>query len=163
MAVRTTILASRSRWTNWWRIRALLRRPGLRKSVVIAEANLQIDTAEREVRFDGKVVEVPRREYYALELLMRRTGSVVSKKSMEDWLYSFGEEIASNAVEVLIHRLRKRLLDSGAEALIHAIRGVGYMLAAGPAKAHEAIYDSASGPDFRFPTNELLQAHARRP
>jgi DNA-binding response OmpR family regulator len=112
------------------RLRALLRRPGLRKSVVIAEANIQLDTAEREVRVGDKIVEVPRREYYALELLMRRTGSVVSKKSMEDVLYSFGEEIASNAVEVLIHRLRKRLLDSGAEAVIHTIRGVGYMLAA---------------------------------
>jgi two-component system response regulator QseB len=112
------------------RIRALLRRPGSRKSVVIAEANMQIDTAEREVRIDGKIVEVPRREYYALELLMRRTGSVVSKKSMEDLLYSFGEEIASNAVEVLIHRLRKRLSDHGADAAIHTIRGVGYMIAA---------------------------------
>ena len=61
---------------------------------------------------------------------MRRTGSVVSKKSMEDLLYSFGEEIASNAVEVLIHRLRKRLLDHGTDAAIHTIRGVGYMLAA---------------------------------
>ena len=112
------------------RIRALLRRPGSRKSVVIAEANMQIDTAEREVRIDGKIVEVPRREYYALELLMRRTGSVVSKKSMEDLLYSFGEEIASNAVEVLIHRLRKRLSDHCADAAIHTIRGVGYMIAA---------------------------------
>jgi DNA-binding response OmpR family regulator len=112
------------------RIRALLRRPGSRKSVVISEANLQIDTAEREVRVNGAIVEVPRREYYALELLMRRTGSVVSKKSMEDLLYSFGEEIASNAIEVLIHRLRKRLVESGADAVIHTIRGVGYMLAA---------------------------------
>ena len=112
------------------RIRALLRRPGQRQSVIIAEANIQLNTAEREVRVNGQIVEVPRREYYALELLMRRTGSVVSKKSMEDVLYSFGEEIASNAVEVLIHRLRKRLLDSGAEPVIHTIRGVGYMLAA---------------------------------
>ena len=112
------------------RLRALLRRPGLRKSVIITEANVQLDTAEREVRVNGNIVEVPRREYYALELLMRRTGSVVSKKSMEDVLYSFGEEVSSNAVEVLIHRLRKRLLDSGAEPVIHTIRGVGYMLAA---------------------------------
>jgi two-component system, OmpR family, response regulator QseB len=112
------------------RLRALLRRPGLRKSVIIIEANVQLDTAEREVRVNGNIVEVPRREYYALELLMRRSGSVVSKKSMEDVLYSFGEEVCSNAVEVLIHRVRKRLLDSGAEPVIHTIRGVGYMLAA---------------------------------
>ncbi len=112
------------------RVRALLRRPGLRKSVIITEGNVRLDTAEREVRVDDKIVEIPRREFYGLELLMRRSGSVVSKKSMEDVLYSFGEEIASNAVEVLVHRLRKRLLDSGADAVIHTIRGVGYMLAA---------------------------------
>jgi DNA-binding response OmpR family regulator len=112
------------------RLRALLRRPGLRKSVIITEANIQLDTAEREVRVNGNIVEVPRREYYALEFLMRRSGSVVSKKSMEDVLYSFGEEVSSNAVEVLIHRVRKRLLDSGAEPVIHTVRGVGYMLAA---------------------------------
>jgi DNA-binding response OmpR family regulator len=112
------------------RIRALLRRPGQRKSVVIGEANILLDTVEREVRIDGKVVEVPRREFYALELLMRRTGAVVSKTTMESMLYSFGEEVASNAVEVVVHRLRKRLLDARAAVTIHTIRGVGYMLLA---------------------------------
>ena len=107
-----------------------MRRPGERKSVAITEANLLLDTVEREVRVDGKVVEVPRREFYALELLLRRTGSVVSKSTMESMLYAFGEEIASNAVEVVIHRLRKRLADARAEVAIHTIRGVGYMLVA---------------------------------
>ncbi|HWJ17107.1 MAG TPA: response regulator transcription factor [Geobacterales bacterium] len=110
------------------RLRALLRRPGQRKSVVIAEGNIRLDTVEREVRIDGTVIEVPRRELYALELLLRRTGSVISKSTMESMLYSFGEEIASNAVEVVIHRLRKRLLDARASVAIHTIRGVGYML-----------------------------------
>ena len=82
------------------------------------------------MRVDGKIVEVPRREFYALELLLRRTGSVVSKSTMESMLYAFGEEIASNAIEVLIHRLRKRLLDARADVAIHTIRGVGYMLVA---------------------------------
>jgi len=112
------------------RLRALLRRPGQRKSVVLAEANILLDTVEREVRIDGRVVEVPRREFYALELLMRRAGSVVSKATMENMLYSFGEEVASNAVEVAIHRLRKRLQDAQATVAIHTIRGVGYMLLA---------------------------------
>lgn len=112
------------------RIRALLRRPGQRKTVVITEANVVLDTVEREVRVQGQVVEVPRREFYALELLLRRTGSVVSKTTMENMLYAFGEEIASNAVEVVIHRLRKRLLDARADVAIHTIRGVGYMLVA---------------------------------
>ncbi len=112
------------------RIRALLRRPGDRKSVAIAEANLILDTVEREVRVDGKIIAAPRREFYALELLLRRTGSVVSKATMENMLYAFGDEISSNAVEVLIHRLRKRLLEARAEVAIHTIRGVGYMLTA---------------------------------
>jgi two-component system, OmpR family, response regulator QseB len=112
------------------RIRALLRRPGQRKSVVIGEGNISLDTVEREVRIDGKVVEIPRREFYALELLMRRTGAVVSKATMESMLYSFGEEVASNAVEVVVHRLRKRLQDARAAVTIHTIRGVGYMLLA---------------------------------
>ena len=112
------------------RLRALLRRPGQRKSVALTEANLLVDTVEREVRVGDKVVEVPRREFYALELLLRRTGSVVSKSTMESMLYAFGEEIASNAIEVLIHRLRKRLADAGADVAIHTIRGVGYMLIA---------------------------------
>lgn len=112
------------------RIRALLRRPGERKSVAMTEANLLLNTVEREVRVDGKVLEVPRREFYALELLLRRTGSVVSKATMENMLYAFGDEISSNAVEVVIHRLRKRLLDAHAQVAIHTIRGVGYMLVA---------------------------------
>lgn len=60
------------------RIMALLRGPGLRKSVITTEANIAVDSAEREVRVDGKIIEVPRREYYALELLVRRMGHVVS-------------------------------------------------------------------------------------
>ena len=117
------------------RLRALLRRPGERKSVIMTEANVLLDTVEREVRVGGKVVEVPRREFYALELLLRRTGSVIAKSSLENKLYAFGEEIASNAIEVLIHRLRKRLADAGADVAIHTIRGVGYMLLA-EAKTH---------------------------
>ena len=131
MAAQTIIYANHSKWMNLWR--ASVPCSAVRdheKASSSPKRISQIDTAEREVRIDGGIAEVPRREYYALELLMRRTGSVVSKKSMEDLLYSFGEEIASNAVEVLIHRLRKRLLDHGAGAVIHTIRGVGYMLAA---------------------------------
>jgi DNA-binding response OmpR family regulator len=111
------------------RIRALLRRPGPSKNAVIAESNISLDTIEREVRVQGAVLQIPRRELDALELLLRRSGRVVSKTAMEDMLYAFGDEISSNAVEVLIHRLRKRLQDGGAEAAIHTIRGVGYMFA----------------------------------
>jgi DNA-binding response OmpR family regulator len=111
------------------RIRALLRRPGSGKSAVITESNICLDTIEREVRVQGTVLKIPRRELDALELLLRRSGRVVSKTTMEDMLYAFGDETVSNAVEVLIHRLRKRLQDAGTEAAIHTIRGVGYMLA----------------------------------
>jgi DNA-binding response OmpR family regulator len=53
----------------------------------------------------------------------------VPKKTVEDQLFGLGGEVSSNAVEVYVHRLRKQLLDRGAKAQIHTIRGVGYMLA----------------------------------
>jgi DNA-binding response OmpR family regulator len=113
------------------RIRALLRRPASGAGTIISEANMQLDTVEREVRVNGIVMKVPRREFDALLLLVRRSGGVVSKSTLTDMLYAFGEEIASNALEVLMHRLRRRLQDAGAEAVIHTIRGVGYMMTAG--------------------------------
>jgi len=59
---------------------------------------------------------------------MRRGNRLIAKAEFEDSLYSFGDEVDSNAVEVLIHRLRKKLLAAGASLEIHNLRGVGYML-----------------------------------
>jgi DNA-binding response OmpR family regulator len=89
---------------------------------------MALDCAQRSVRIDGERVDLSRREFGALELLLRRNGRVVTKADMEESFYGQGEEVASNAVEVLIHRVRKKLTAAGASAEIHTLRGIGYLL-----------------------------------
>jgi len=110
------------------RIRALLRRPGEALGVKLTAGNVSFDTSDREVTVNGVPIEFGRREMDGLELLMRRAGRVVPKSAIEDAIYSFGEDLASNAIEVLVHRIRRRLQDAGADMHIHTLRGVGYVL-----------------------------------
>jgi len=110
------------------RIRALLRRPGEALGVTLTAGNISFDTSDREVTVNGACVEFGRREMDGLELLMRRIGRVVPKTAIEDAIYSFGDDLASNAIEVLVHRIRRRLQDAGADMHIHTLRGVGYVL-----------------------------------
>ena len=114
------------------RIRALLRRPGQVLSLQLSEGNVHFDTNTREVRVSGTLLDLGRREIDALELLMRRAGRVVSKTAIEEAIYGFGEELGSNAIEVLVHRLRKRMTDAGANIYIHTLRGAGYLLSDKP-------------------------------
>lgn len=111
------------------RLRAILRRPGAALSVELSLGNLVFDTAGREVRVDGRMVAMPRREMEMLEHLLRRAGKVVPKRSLEEGLYGFEDDVTPNSVEVLVSRLRKRLQQSGAALQIHTLRGIGYMLA----------------------------------
>lgn len=110
------------------RLRALMRRPGQALGLRLAERNVEFDTVRRRVRIAGCDVEMSRKELAALELLLRRTGTVVSKSHFETSLYGFDEEVGSNAIEVLIHRLRKKLASAHAELEIHTLRGIGYVL-----------------------------------
>jgi two-component system response regulator QseB len=110
------------------RIRALLRRPGRALGAVLIEGNMAFDTAAREVLVRNQFIGLGRREIDSLELLIRRSGRVVPKSAIHDAVYDYREEVASNAIEVLVHRLRKRLREVGADIEIHTIRGVGYML-----------------------------------
>jgi two-component system response regulator QseB len=112
------------------RIRALLRRPGRALGAVLTEGNIAFDTVARDVRVRDQFVELGRREMDSLELMMRRAGRVIAKSAIHDAIYAYGEELSSNAIEVLIHRLRKRIREAGADMEIHTIRGVGYMLCA---------------------------------
>lgn len=89
---------------------------------------MSLDVASREVFISGSSVEIGRREAAVLELLLRKSGRVVSKFAIEEAAYGFGEELSSNAIEVLIHRLRKRMCDGGSDVSIHTLRGVGYIL-----------------------------------
>ena len=92
-------------------------------------ANLSFDTQGRQVAIDDQPQALSARETAVLELLMRSKGRVVSKKQVEDHLYGHSGEVASNAIEVYVHRLRKQLSDRGARVQVHTIRGVGYLIA----------------------------------
>lgn len=106
------------------RIRALLRRAAGRAEPVYDYQGLQIDPARREVTLQGQPVTLSAREWAVLELLVSRPGQVWSRAQLEDRLYSWKDEISSNAVEVYIHGLRKKL----GSGLILNVRGVGYMM-----------------------------------
>ena len=110
------------------RVRALLRRPGEALGVELTVGNVTLDTSGREVIIDGVPVEFGRREIDGLELLMRRAGRVVPKSAIEEAIYAFGEDLSSNAIEVLVHRIRRRMQEAGADMYIHTLRGVGYVL-----------------------------------
>jgi DNA-binding response OmpR family regulator len=111
------------------RIRALLRRPDAVLGVTLKLGNVTLDTTTRQASVAGADVSLSVREMALLEQLMRRQGHVVPREMLEAGLYSFDSEIGSNAMEVLVHRLRRKLADSSANVCVHTVRGVGYLLA----------------------------------
>ena len=111
------------------RLEAQLRRPGQLLASSLRIANLEFDTQSRQVSIDDRPQVLSARETAVLELLMRSKGRVVSKKQVEDHIYGHSGDVASNAVEVYVHRLRKQLSDRGARVQVHTIRGVGYLIA----------------------------------
>ncbi len=111
------------------RIRALLRRPNAALGVVLGLGNVSLDTVGRQVRVAGNEIAVTPRETSLLEILLRQQGAVVIREILEQRLYSFDRELGSNAIEVLVHRLRRRLQEADANTVIHTVRGVGYLLA----------------------------------
>ena len=111
------------------RLEALLRRPGQLLGRSLQMANLAFDTESRQAFIDNQPQVLSARETAVLELLMRRKDRVVSKKLVEDHIFGLSGEVASNAVEVYVHRLRKQLSERGARVQIHTIRGVGYLIA----------------------------------
>ena len=106
------------------RIRALLRRASGRADPMLVHGDIAIDPAAHQVTLAGQVIELSRREYSVLLDLLQNRGRVLSRVRLEESLYEVGEQIESNAVEVHVHHLRKKL---GSE-LIRTIRGVGYMI-----------------------------------
>src|SRR5208337_3615389 len=112
------------------RLEALLRRPGQLLGRSLDLGNLVFDTVGRQLFIDGQPHMLSARELAVLEILLRRTGRVVSKRVVEDQIFGLSNDVGSNAVEVYVHRLRKSLQDLGATAAIHTIRGVGYLITA---------------------------------
>ncbi|WCM94155.1 response regulator transcription factor [Acidovorax sp. NCPPB 2350] len=106
------------------RIRALARRAAGRAEPIYEHKGVSIDPATREVSVNGEPVVLSAREWAVLEPLIARPGRVLSRTQLEEKLYSWKDEISSNAIEVYIHGLRKKL---GAELVLN-VRGVGYMV-----------------------------------
>jgi DNA-binding response OmpR family regulator len=111
------------------RIRALIRRAAGRAEPVYEHLGITIDPVTREVTLAGLPVVLSSREWSVLELLLARPGMVLSRRQLEEKLYSWKDDLASNAVEVYIHGLRKKL----GPGLIQNVRGVGYMIPKGAA------------------------------
>ena len=106
------------------RIRALVRRAAGRAEPVYEHKGVCINPATREVTVQGHSVLLSGREWAVLEPLLARPGMVLSRQQLEDKLYGWGDEVSSNAVEVYIHGLRKKL---GPELVLN-VRGVGYLV-----------------------------------
>jgi len=106
------------------RLRALIRRAAGSAAPLIEHGELRLDPAARSVRFKGRPVELAPREYALLHELLLNAGRVMTRAQLEAKLYPWGEEIESNALEVHIHHLRKKLFPE----LIHTVRGVGYLV-----------------------------------
>lgn len=106
------------------RVRALLRRSAGRAEPVIVRGDLVISPATRKVTYRGKDVILSSKEYALLVALAERQGVVWSRAQLEEKLYNWDNTVGSNAIEVHIHHLRKKLSDDA----IKTVRGVGYLL-----------------------------------
>ena len=104
------------------RIRALLRRKSGRPVPEIEHLGVKVDPAAHRVSQEGREVSLSPKEFALLQLLLERPGNILSRAQIEERLYGWGEEVESNAVEVHIHGLRRKL---GADFIIN-VRGVGY-------------------------------------
>ncbi|MBK9442253.1 MAG: response regulator transcription factor [Comamonadaceae bacterium] len=106
------------------RLRSLVRRAHGQAQDLLTCGGLQMNRAARLVTLDGQTVALSTREFDLLHALMLNTGRVLSREQLEQQLYSWGYEVESNAVEVHIHHLRKKLRAD----VIQTVRGVGYTL-----------------------------------
>lgn len=106
------------------RIRMISRRKGGQASPILKRGGVSLNPATHEVWFNGARIALSGREFSLLHDLMKTPGAVLSRSQLEESLYGWNEEVASNAVEVHIHQIRKKL----GHGVIKNIRNVGYML-----------------------------------
>jgi two-component system, OmpR family, response regulator len=109
------------------RVRALTRRAGHGGRALVELGDLTFDTVGRVARLRGEPLELSARELSLFELLLARAGRMVSKQQIVDHLCQWGEEVSANAIEVYVHRLRRKLEPGG--VYITTLRGLGYCLA----------------------------------
>lgn len=106
------------------RLRALIRRASGKADPLLEVAGVRLDPAAHRVLYRDKPVELSAKEFAVLHALMLNAGKVLSRARLEEQLYAWGDEIESNAVEVHVHHLRRKLFPE----LIETIRGVGYLM-----------------------------------
>jgi DNA-binding response OmpR family regulator len=91
---------------------------------MLERGELRLDPASRTVLYRGQPVELQAKEFNLLHELLLNAGRVLSREQIEERLYAWGEEVESNAIEVHVHHLRRKL----APGIIRTVRGVGYMV-----------------------------------
>ncbi len=106
------------------RMRAVLRRQGSGSSSILGNGKISLDPATREATFAGETSRLTAREFAVLQALLARPGAILSRGDLERHIYGWNEEVESNAIEFLIHTIRKKL---GALAILN-VRGVGWMV-----------------------------------
>ena len=106
------------------RIRAVLRRQGTRGPAVLGNGAIELDLGSREVSYRGTKQVLSAREFALLRTLLESAGSILSRAQLEERIYGWGEEVESNAIDVLIHYLRKRF----DKEIIRNVRGAGWMI-----------------------------------
>lgn len=112
------------------RVEALSRRPKAIAPPVLRVADLELDTASREVRRGGRAIDLTPKEYAVLEYLVRHAGRVMPRTLITEYAWDYHFDPGTNIVDVVITRLRKKI-DQGSEPkLIHTVRGVGYVVKA---------------------------------
>ncbi|WP_440056211.1 response regulator [Pseudoalteromonas sp. T1lg65] len=110
------------------RLRALLRRPSSYTGNLLIQGNLALDTKSRRVMIDEQNLTMGKTEVAILEYLLRNAGLTVGKDALYDAIYSLGFEVTDNAIQVAVHRIRKKLESCNASSTIKTLRGIGYIL-----------------------------------
>jgi two-component system, OmpR family, response regulator TctD len=108
------------------RIRVLLRRQTNRKNPVSTCGNLSFDSNTRLFSVKGKTLQLTPREHAVLEALLMKLGKTVSKQTLADTLYTVDDNVSPDAIEIYVHRLRKKM--EGCDASVVTLRGLGYLL-----------------------------------
>jgi DNA-binding response OmpR family regulator len=122
------------------RMRAVIRRRDGSAHSLIGQPQLQLDLTTREVLIEGERSQLSAREFALLHALLERPGAILSRNQLENRIYGWGEEVTSNAVDVLIHGMRRKL---GPEA-IRNVRGLGWRIAAAAPAGAETRAQSAA-------------------
>lgn len=110
------------------RLQALMRRSPGPAGHALTLGNVSLETGGRQAAVAGRMLLLPAREADVLEVLLKRSGRVVSHEALQGQVFGSSQDVASNAIEVYVHRLRRMLSEAGANVVIHTIRGAGYLM-----------------------------------